>query len=464
MSRTPALLLIFFALAVAPAEAARIGELVELSAWDQAARFLSLRDPTVQLALAGSVLLGLCCGLLGSFLVVRKMALIGDVLSHAVLPGVAAGFLWNLEKDPFAIFVGASVAGLLGTATVNWLTSTTKLKADTAMALVLAVFFAIGLVVIGVIQQLPTAGKSGLDKSLLGQIAGLSARDVKLMAAVAAGVLLLVMVFYKELLVVSFDPVFAQTSGVAARWVQHAFMFLLSASVVVSLQAVGVVLVSAMLVTPAATAYLLTSRMHRMLLISVCVAVFSGVSGAFVSFLGANLPTGPCMVMVASACFGLALAFSPVHGVLPRWARARGRARRAYRENFLKHIYQAAERQGPVQEPVSVAELSETRRFTGQQVASELNRLAEAGLVILDPDRSRARLSDEGEKQAAAVVRNHRLWELYLTEKANYSADRVHDDAEEIEHVLGEENVKRLEQRLGYPERDPHGRSIPRPQ
>jgi manganese/zinc/iron transport system permease protein len=449
---------------VGNADAARIGEIMEAGVWEQALRFLRLEDTTVRMALGGSVLLGITCGLLGAFLIVRRLALVGDVLSHAVLPGVAAGFLWNVSKDPVAIFVGATVAGLLGTAVVNWITHTTKLKEDTAMALVLAVFFGFGLVLMGIIQQLPDANKSGIDKTFFGQAAALSGSDVKFMGGVAAATILLLSVFYKELLVTSFDVVFARTIGIRVAWVHYAFMFLLSAAVVVALQAVGVVLVSAMLITPAATAYLLTNRMHKMVVLSAVIGVTAGATGAFLSFLGSNLPTGPCMVIAASSLFGAALLFSPLHGVVPRWARRAVRVRRARRENMLKAIYQIGESEAPQRDVVSTQEVATHRRSASTQVAQEVDVLAADGLVVFEQDRSKFRLTTEGRRQAETVVRNHRLWELYLTERANFRADHVHEDAEEIEHVLGEETVRLLERRLGYPERDPHGRTIPRPQ
>lgn len=456
------IILILLALLLAPvAQAARIGDVVESNAWEQALRFFTLRDTSVKLALAGCVLLGLSCGLLGAFLVVRKLALVGDVLSHAVLPGVTAGFLWNLSKDPIAIFVGATLAGLLGTSVVTWITRTTKLKEDTALALVLAVFFAVGLAVMGIIQKLPGANKSGLDKVFFGQAAALSEADVKLMAAVAIITVLALFVFYKELLVASFDAAFARTIGLPVAWIHHAFMFLLSAAVVVALQAVGVVLVSAMLITPAATAYLLTRRMQTMLLLSAVLAVVAAAVGAFLSFLRNNLPTGPCMVIAASSLFGLAILFSPEHGLLPRWIRHARRHRRARVENALKAIYGFAEDR-PAETGVSITELAKQRRSTEHETAHLLSKLSDAGLVILE--REHVRLSAEGLRRAEDIVRRHRLWELYLTEKANYRADHVHADAEEIEHILGEETIKMLERRLGYPERDPHGRTIPRPQ
>src|SRR5919108_1819870 len=238
------LFLLFFS---GPAQAARIGEISETAVWEQAVRFFTFQDPSVRYALLGSMLLGIACGLLGSFIVVRKMALVGDALSHAVLPGVALGFLWNMSKDPVAIFIGATIAGLIGTTVVGLIKQTTRLKADAALGMVLAAFFSVGICLVTMIQRLPTGNKSGIDKFLFGQAAAISAQDIKLMGIVTLFAVLAVVLFYKEFLVTSFDGGFAHAAGFPTQWIHHGLMLLLAFSVVISLQAVGVVLVSAML-------------------------------------------------------------------------------------------------------------------------------------------------------------------------------------------------------------------------
>ncbi|MDA0752939.1 MAG: metal ABC transporter permease, partial [Verrucomicrobia bacterium] len=273
------LLCLFLFSSLSQMHAARIGEITEISVLDQALRFFSFRDPSLRYALTGAILLGFTCGMLGSFLLVRKLALVGDTISHAVLPGVAAGFLWNMEKDPIAIFVGATMAGLLGSFMVTRLTATTKLKEDTALGMVLAGFFGVGICLVTMIQRLPSGNKSGIDKFLFGQAASLGASDIQLMAVVTVLTVGLVWLFYKELLTVSFDAGFAHCIDMPVPWVHHGFMLLLAFSVVIALQAVGVVLVSAMLITPAATSYLLSDRLHRMVIIACVLGMVSGALG-----------------------------------------------------------------------------------------------------------------------------------------------------------------------------------------
>jgi manganese/zinc/iron transport system permease protein len=440
-----------------------------VGAWDepgslaeQAGRFFSLSDPSVRYAVLGSILLGISCGLLGSFIVVRRLALMGDALSHAVLPGVAVGFLWRMEKDPALIFMGAVAAGLLGTMMVTALTRTTRLKEDAALGLVLASFFGVGLVLVSRLQRMPGGNVSGLDSFLFGQVAALGAGDIRLMAVVTGLVVLLTLLAYKELLAVSFDPLFARVIGLPVVWVHHGMMLMLAAAVVIALQAVGVVLVSAMLITPAATAQLLTHRLHRMLMLAAAIGAVTGVTGAFLSFLGRGLPTGPLMVLGASLVFVGVWLGAPRQGLVARWWRQRRGASRIRRENTLKSIYHVAETEGWPERGVSLHDLAARRRETLTEAAERVAELDRHGWAT--PAGDVVYFTPAGRRRAGEIVRNHRLWELYLTDSAQLAADHVHEDAEKIEHVLGETTVRALERRLNHARRDPHGRPIPGPE
>jgi ABC-type Mn2+/Zn2+ transport system permease subunit/Mn-dependent DtxR family transcriptional regulator len=443
------------------AQAAKISDLTTTNVTEQALRFFTFQDPSLRYALVGSILLGLTCGLLGSFIVVRKLALVGDALSHAVLPGVALGFLWGQTKDPVAIFVGATIAGLLGTAAVSAIQRTTRLKEDSALGLVLASFFAVGICLVTMMQRLPSGNKSGLDKFLFGQAAAISSGDVVLMAAVAILSVVGIALFYKECLVTSFDPGFARAAGFPTHLIHHAIMLLLAFAIVVALQAVGVVLVSAMLIIPAAAAYLLTDRMHRMLLLAAAFGIVAGVLGAFLSFLGNNLPTGPFMVIGAAAVFVGAFLLGPRHGVLARWWRRRSRADRIRRENALKSIYHVLEQRESGGEGVSLRELAELRRESIEAAQQEAAELKRHGLITTHEEGNLLFFTPAGWQRACEIVRNHRLWELYLTNAVQYSPDHVHEDADKIEHVLGIDTVRDLERKLQFAKRDPHGRLIP---
>ena len=448
--------------------AAKISELSDTHFTEQFFRFFSFKDPSVRYAVFASLLLGTCCGLLGSFIVVRKLALMGDTLSHAVLPGVALGFLWSLSKDPWAIFIGATIAGLLGSVVVHWIHTTTHIKEDSAMGLVLSGFYAIGICLFTMIQHLPTGNKAGLDKFMFGQAAAISSSDLTMIAIVTAAAVVLIIIFYKEFLVTSFDSNFASALGLPARFIHYLLMLLLAFSVVIGLQAVGIVLVSAMLITPAATSFLLTDRMHLMLIYSSLFGMTAGVLGAFFSYLGNSLPTGPFMIVSASGLFALALLFGRRYGIIPRWLRQLNKDRRIQIENTLKAVYQIREKADFREDGVSVQQLGEQRNLPLIEISKEVKRLVRERFVTLgeqEMDEFHQNrviyLTPSGWGNACRIVRNHRLWELYLTESVHYSPDHVHDDAEEIEHVLGENIVRDLERKLNFPTMDPHGKLIP---
>lgn len=455
------LLLFWLCGGVGTAQAARVSELADTDTLDRAIRFFTFQDASLRFALIGSILLGVCCGLMGAFLVVRRLALMSDALSHAVLPGVALGFLWNMTKNPVAIFIGATLCGLLGSGVVQAIRNTTKQKEDAALGFVLASFFAVGVCLMTMIQNLPGGNKSGLDKFMFGQAAALGSTDLILLGVVAALVIGLLTIYYKELLVTSFDSAFARSAGIPASLFHYLLMLLLAFAIVSSLQAVGVVLVSAMLVIPAAAAYLLTDRFGWMLILSAVFGLSTGAVGSFFSFVGRNLPTGPLMVLAATFVFVLALCFGPRHGIIAKWWRHRSRSARIQRENTLKALYRVLEDGGFQHETVTPRELAELRREPLETITKQLHSLFRAGFITPAGAGGSVGFTPDGWRRACEIVRNHRLWELYLTTAAHYAADHVHEDAEKIEHVLGEDTVRQIEKQLNHARRDPHGKLIP---
>lgn len=439
--------------------AARIGDVSEVNTWEQAKLFFNWGNSYVRSQWIGCLLIGACCGLLGSFIVVRRMALVGDMLSHAVLPGIVLGFLWNLKKDPILLLVGAILAGLAAVGFVTALQRTTKLKQDTSLGIVLGGFYAIGICMLSMVQRMKTGDQSGLSNILIGSATAISDSDLWLIGIVTVVSAILIVVLFKELVVSSFDPAFARSIGVPERALHYLLMALLSFAVVISIQAVGVVLVSALLIIPAATATLLTHRFWLVVILSVEFGMLAAVGGAFASFLRSAFPTGPLMILVAASGFGLAFLFAPSSGLIPRYFRRRAQSARIRRENSLKAIYHQLEAENFTAERVDIADLVNRRQRDEGDVRLEIRHLANHGFIDLSGES--LRLTDTGWKKAREVVRNHRLWELYLTHAADIAPDHVHDDAEKIEHVLGEEVVHMLEARFGEEALDPHGKAVP---
>lgn len=438
--------------------ALRIGEVAQSGFGERAAAFFTRWDEATAWAVVGCTLVGLCCGVMGGFLVVRRLALLGDTLSHAVLPGVAAGFLWTMRKDAVAIFVGAVAAALLGAGVMEMLRRTTRHKEDAALGFVLAAFFGLGVCLFTMIQNLPVADKAGLNAFLFGQAAAIGPEDVGLMGAVTALVLLMVTLFYHPLRLAVFDEEFARASGLPVRALFFGLMVILSFSVVASLQAAGVVLVTAMLVVPAVTALFFTERFGVLLILGGLLGAGTGFVGAFLSYSGRNLPTGPVMVITAAGIFVLALVFTPRRGLLAKFLERRASASRAERENLLKRIYQILERDDFTRRSVRREELHAAGQAR-RGFSTRLRDLRRRG--FLSQEQPEVGLSQAGLSEAREVVRRHRLWEAYLTQEAGQAPDHVHDAAEVAEHLLDDASTKELEEKLGRVSRDPHGREIP---
>jgi manganese/zinc/iron transport system permease protein len=415
---------------------------------------------TLRNVLLGASILGLIGGVMGAYALLRRQSLLGDALAHAALPGICLVFLLTGSKESLSLLLGALAAGVIGAMTVLGIVRGSRVKEDAAIGLVLSVFFGFGIVLLTRIQKLPGGNQSGLDKFLFGQAATLGLDDLKLMTGVGLGVLMLIVLLFKEFKLVSFDPAFGQSLGLPVRGVEIILTTLLVVVVVVGLQTVGVVLMVATLVTPAAAARQWTDRLGTMIILSGAIGASAGATGAVLSASIERLPTGPTIVLVSSSILAASLLFAPRRGIL--WSRLRDRSvrDRIRRENLLKDIYLMGERAGdPVQTRVAIPALMGVRGQSGSAVRALAASLRRRGWV--EPGEESLRLTKVGRAEAERLVRKHRLWELYLTRRLELAADHVHRDAESMEHALTDENVAELDRLLGHPTVDPHGRAIP---
>ena len=277
-------------------------------------------DHTLRTVALGSAALGIVSGALGSFAVLRRQALLGDAMSHAALPGVALAFLITGSRAPLVLMIGAALTGWLAAVAIVSVVRASRIKTDTAMALMLSVFFGAGLVVLTFIQRQPAAGKAGLDRFLFGQAAAMLESDVITMAAVGSLGLLGVLALWKEFKLLSFDPDFAATLGMPTRRLDVLLTSLLVVAIVVGLKTVGVVLMSAMVVAPGAAARQWTDRLGVMVTLSALFGAAAGVLGALLSTT-AGTSTGPTIVLVATGLVAVSLLFAPARGLV--WARIR---------------------------------------------------------------------------------------------------------------------------------------------
>jgi manganese/iron transport system permease protein len=261
----------------------------------------------MQRSLVIAILVGIVCAIVGSYLMVQRLALLGDAISHSVLPGLAIAFILGAN-----IFIGAFIAGVLSTVIIAWIKARSTIKEDAAMGIVFSAFFALGITLITIVQK---DNKIDLNHFLFGNILGVTAADAIDTALIVALVLLVVVFFYKELLFYTFDPLGAQATGLPVNLLNFGLMVLIALTIVASLKAVGVVLVLSLLITPASTAYLLVTRLHQVMILGAIIGVISSISGMYLSYFY-NLPSGPAIVLVASGLFVLSLLFSPTQGIL----------------------------------------------------------------------------------------------------------------------------------------------------
>ncbi len=285
---------------------------------------------TVRVVALGGALLGVVSGVLGSFAVLRRQSLMGDALSHAALPGVGIAFL-IAGRELGLLLLGAAAASWLGMLFIRAVTSTTRLKEDSAMGIVLASWFAAGIAILAFIQDRPDASQAGLDAFIFGQAASIVAADLVLIASVGAVSFLVLGLFWKELKLYSFDPEFAAVSGFSARFLNLLISTLLVVAIVLGLELAGVVLMVGMLISPGVAARQWTDRLDRMVVLAGVFGAVAGAVGAVLSAAGANLPTGPMIIVTAFGIVMISLLLAPQRGVMWRLLRPYGDHRR-YRD------------------------------------------------------------------------------------------------------------------------------------
>jgi len=414
-------------------------------------------------------LVAAACGWIGCYLILQGMALVGDAISHTVLLGIVVAFLLTGQVSGAATFIGAAVTGLLTTVLIEGMHRTSRIKEDAAIGIVFTSLFALGVVLLSTF-----AGRAHIDTQhvLYGNLefftSGPQSKilgiDVPVplceMACIAAGLVALIAGFYKELLVVSFDPQLAASLGIAPRLVRFSMMAVLSLTVVTAFTSVGAILVVAMLMVPPATAYLLTHRLPLMFLLSTVTGGIASLVGYHAGYWLEVSITG-AIVSIACGLFAAAFLFAPGQGLVAGLVRRWRLRMRMSQENIVRHMLKLSG--GAPRAAVTSGNISaavQTSRLNFQWAIGALER---RGWVEAVPDSAGLlRLTDRGFLQAQRLDRAHRLWETFLVEQVGIPSDHVHPTAEKVEHLLSEQLVERVDDVLGHPVTDPHGSPIPR--
>lgn len=430
-----------------------------------------LRAPTI-----GSMLMCFSASLIGVVVFLRKQSLLGESLSHAAYPGVILGVicagLLGFTEDQQAqlsllIMAGAFLTALLGLGTIHFLEKKIKIRSDSSLCFVLSTYFGIGLTLASQVQFSYSSLYRQIQAYLYGQAATMTDVHILIYGSLSLLILITVLLFFKEIKTMTFDRNFAKSIGFPVRRIEAVIFVLTVLSVVIGIRSVGVVLMSAMIIAPAVAARQFTNRLSLMLCLAPIFGMLSGFLGNYLSielarfdplnYSGARftLPTGPMIVIVASCFCLIAILFAPERGLLLRMVRIARFRYRCLCENVLKTIW----RMGPDMDQ-TFAQIAKYQSMSAPYLRFILWRLYRKGWLE-KPGANRYKLTKSGKQLAAKIVRLHRLWEVYLAKCIGLGNERVHRNAEEMEHIITPELEQELILLLNDPKVDPHAQPIP---
>lgn len=439
-------------------------------------RVVRLEDYNTRVVVLSTAVLGLAAGLVGSFTLLRRRALMGDALAHATLPGICVAFITATlmggdGKSLVTLLIGAAISGLLGVASILLIRRVTRLKEDTALGIVLSVFFGLGTALMTLVQQMESGHAAGLESFIYGKTASMTAEDTKLILASAVICIAVSCLLFKELKLLCFDEAFAGSRGYSILFLDIVLMSLVVTITIVGLQSVGMILIIALMIIPAATARFWTDEMKSLAIWSSILGTISCLAGAMASAIIPRLPSGAMIVLVAASVFFVSMLVGKNRGILVRtWRRARVNARNDER-HLLRGMYELYENQSATSQQAEnlswlpFNELVQLRSWSKSRLRSTINAQVRAGRIECDAGYV-CRLTASGWTEAKRLVREHRLWEIYLITHADVAPSRVDRDADAIEHVLEPELIRELELSLANEDAlkddvppDPHGKT-----
>lgn len=402
-------------------------------------------------ALIASSLVGVMCGVIGSYMVLRNMSLIGDAISHAILPGIFIAFIL-IGYSSIGFFVGTLFAALFSALAMTWIQDNVKTKNDAAIGIVFTFMFSIGVIGISYLNN-QQGVHLDLKDFLFGTILGVSNEDIIITSMVTLFSLISIVVFYRYLFISTFQPTIASTMGISVKGMHYFLMLLLSFAIVASLRTVGIILVVAMLITPSATALLLSDKLKHVLVISGIIGLASAVIGLFLAIVFNTTP-GPAMCVIVTVFYLTAVLFSPKKGIIFRMIRKSKLESQIQQEDILKSLFKSKGIQMS-----RLDDLANKINLSRQKINSHFKKLVEIGKIVVHGEKYV--LTVGGKNTAKDLVRAHRLWETFLVDQVGLSNDEIHEDAEKYEHLLNTEILDQLDAKLGFPTTDPHGSPIP---
>nr|WP_320192556.1 iron chelate uptake ABC transporter family permease subunit [uncultured Desulfobacter sp.] len=410
-----------------------------------------LAETYFQKALIGGSIVAMVAGVVGCLVVLRRMAFLGDALSHAMIAGVAGGYLvmkllFGLEAHAPGMLLGSLIAAVATVALISFVSRISRVKEDTAIGIMYTGIFALGVVAVSIFRHYIHID---LMHFIMGDILGVADTDLWVSAFVAAGVLTVIILFFRHFQLATFDPIMAASIGLPVLFLDYLFTTCVSLVVVSAVSMVGVILVVGLLITPAATAYLLSDRLDKMMMLAALFGVTSVVGGLYLC-VWLDSAGGGAIMLFCTLQFLVVLAVAPKYGLLARWMRLKNLVPQQVVEDILTTVL----RNGKTAPPDLI------RKYAGEGkgLGKALRRMVQDGL--LRHEEQNYSLTDKGEKEAGTVLRAHRLWETYL-KSIGTPEKEVHATAHQLEHLDQAQTMDYLNKKLGSPKTDPHGKIIP---
>lgn len=433
-------------------------------------------DPLFFASTMGAMIMCLGASLVGTIVFVRRKTLIGEALSHASYPGVVIGvllasFFLDASHDSmiYFVFFGALIFSLVAFFLIEKMQKQFRVKGDASLCFILSSFLGVGILFGSRMQYTHPIYFRNVQTYIYGQAATMRDSHVVVYAIFTTLIILFIGIFFRQLQAINFDSKFSKALGLSTRFIEVSVAILLSLSIVIGIRSVGVVLMSGMLVMPAAAARCYTNKLSKMFILSGIIGILCGFFGNYLSFFipdalaeegmiaSFSLPTGPMIILVAAViCFG-SLLFSPSRGVLFRYIRSVEFKNRCLLENILKYLWKNPE---PNTKGVNFVRIKDSQSLSLLRAYYLITKLQMEGYIQKDGAR-RINLTKDGFKRAAHIIRLHRLWEVYLYSYLGIGEERVHRNAEEMEHIITDELEIELTKLLNDPKLDPHNKPIP---
>lgn len=409
--------------------------------------FISLSDPNVRFVVISSVLLGISASIVGVFAYLRRNTLVGETVAHSMLPGIAIAFILSGSRDPLILVLGALVSGWLSVEFIEWISRLGPFKRDLSLAITLTGFFGIGILLLTHIQQGKYGDHSGLDHYIFGNIAAMTREDTRVFGILAAAVILITLMAFKEWKMLSFNADFASATGMPTRILEIGLSAVTILAISAGIKAVGIILMASMLIIPAAAARYWAKRMGQMLGLAAAIGATAGILGAYVSYRISGMPTGPLIVVFLALLTGLSVVFAPQRGLVSKRLKKLRNQRMMRAENFVKEIYQLAESNRDFQARFSYQDMKKNFGYGRRNWYRSMQLAASRSWVL--PSAGGVRLTRTGIEEGHRVNRLHRLWEIYLARKVNTPMGFVHERAEVIEHLITPELEQEIVEELG---------------